>query len=379
VKYCKICKTAAKDTDTVCAKGHPLSVFGGGGKTSPGGVTARPGAVAGVTVGTTMFTLQGQVQQLEDARKKNVNFGRGLGLLSLLIFLVIFLVLYQVYSRSVLAYAVLEDVQFSQDPVAEHEITVRFNVKTPGQVVFDRRSGSGRTEKLDVITKTGGQETVWAWPSDPKTGIDFRVISRGRWLRTSEQMHFDVTRASLGVEVVFLMDITSSMGRYIEGLKRNCSDFAEGIRKQGIDCRLGLIGFGDVDYNEPILTFDPTADIDEFQANVARLKLTDGGDIPESSVEALEKALEMTFRPHTRVCFVHITDADCHNRERIPKVVRELKQKGIVTYVVSQRGLKPLYGPLCVNGGSFHGILDGQFDEILKDVARSIANQIKSK
>jgi hypothetical protein len=28
MKYCKVCKTAAKDADTLCPKGHALSVFG---------------------------------------------------------------------------------------------------------------------------------------------------------------------------------------------------------------------------------------------------------------------------------------------------------------------------------------------------------------
>ncbi len=46
--------------------------------------------------------------------------------------------------------------------------------------------------------------------------------------------------------------------------------------------------------------------------------------------------------------------------------------------MISQGQLRGLYGPLCVNGGSFYGIDDSPFELILKEVAKSISNQIKS-
>jgi Mg-chelatase subunit ChlD len=376
MKYCKICKTAAKDTETVCAKGHPLSVFGakptaGGG--AGGGTTVTAGGGAPVIT----FALQGQVQALEDARKRNLVFGRGLGLLSLLILLAILFILYQIYARSVLDYAVLKNIRFVQDPVSEQRIIVRYDVVKPGKIVFDRRSGTGRTEKLDVINQTGSRSTDWSWPSDKTTGIDFRVGYRDGWFRASEKKHFDVTRDAIGVEVVFLMDVTSSMQASINGLKLSCHNFADQVRKQGIDCRLGLIAFGDLQENEPILTFPMTADVKEFQDHVEGLELTGGGDPPESSVEAIEKALEMKFRPHTRICFVHITDASCHNTERIPALAAILKEREIVTYVLSNQRYQRLYSPLCVNGGSFYG-LHARFEDILDKLAQSLVNQINS-
>jgi hypothetical protein len=325
-----------------------------------------------------MFTLGGELQRLEQIKQQNIVRGRGLGLLSLLIALSILFIIYQVYSRTVLAYAVLENIKVEQDPIAENQLTISFDVKTPGKVAFDRRSGKGHTEKIDLIATTEGHKTVWAWPSDPKTGIDLSVLYRSGWFRSSQDHHFDVTRAGIGVEVVFLMDITSSMGPFINVLKQKCIDFADEVTRQGLDCQLGLIGFGDVEFNEPILAFDPTTP-EKFRENVSSLELTNGQDPPESSVEALERALEMNFRPHTRVCFVHITDASCHHAERIPELVEALKEKSIITYVVSQNRQKALYKPLCVNGGVFYGDLrDSSFAAILKEIAKSIANTIKS-
>ena len=55
-----------------------------------------------------------------------------------------------------------------------------------------------------------------------------------------------------------------------------------------------------------------------------------------------------------------------------------LKENKVVTYVISQRALRGLYGRLCLNGGSFHVMRDAPFESILKDVAKSISNQINS-
>jgi Mg-chelatase subunit ChlD len=442
MKYCKKCKITGKESDTVCPKCNtPLSSFGSAKTASPqpatppapsagppkpaqpplaaaaaspkpiamAAPTARPsappkpaqappvaasvipkpaapisfsqpppGAATASAPKVPTFTLAGQIAELEQIKQRNLKLGRNFGILSLLVALAILLLIYTVYSRTVLAYAILENIQIEQDPVAETEITVSFDVKTPGKIAFDRRSGTAHTEKVDLIPAAGHRSTDWSWPSDPKTGIDFSVVSRGGWFRTRTDKHFNVTRASVGVEVVFLMDITGSMQPYIDGLKDKCIAFADEIKREGIDCRLGLIGFGDVEINEPMTIFGPTADAKEFQDAVGRLELTDGGDIPESSVEALEKALDMKFRPHTRICFVHITDADCHNKGRIRELVESLNDNKIVTYVISKKNLRTVYGKLCVNGGSFFGINDAPFESILKEVAKSITNQIKS-
>jgi hypothetical protein len=422
MKYCKKCKIAGKESDIVCPKCKtPLSSFGSAGAAKPAGPqpvvppvsvvpgprpaapvktsqpppvaagsTVKPaapprisqsppmGAAAPGSVKAPTFTLAGQIAELEQIKEQNLKRGRNLGILSLLIALAILILIYTVYSRTVLTYAILENIKIEQDPVAESQITVSFDVKTPGKIAFDRQSGTGHTEKVDFVTTAGHRSTEWAWPSDPKTGIDFSVVSRGGWFRTRTDKHFKVTRANVGVEVVFLMDVTSSMQPFIDGLKDECIAFAEEIRRDGIDCRLGLVGFGDVNLNEPFTIFKPNADPNEFQSAVAALQLTDGGDIDESSVEAIEQAMDMEFRPHTRICFVHITDAGCHHRQRIPELAASLKENKVVTYVISKPNLRSLYSRLCVNGGSFHAISESSFGSILNEVAKSITNQIKS-
>lgn len=393
MKYCKKCKVAAKETDSVCPKCKgTLSTFGSATQTASGpkptsapappprgpSQTPMSPSASPPAASRAMFTLTGRIAELEQIKQQNLKKGRSFGLLSLLAALSIFILLYTVYSRMVLAYAVLENIKFEQDPVSENRIIVAFDVRTPGKVAYDRRSGAGRTEKLDLIATAEHRRTDWSWPSDPGTGIDFRLVSRSGWFLTTTDRHFDVTRSNVGVEVVFLMDVTSSMQPYIEGLKEKCLAFSEQIRRDGIDCRLGLIGFGDVEINEPITVFEPSSKTADFQEAVSRLELANGGDPDESGVEAIERAMELKFRPHTRIVFIHITDAGCHHRERLRSLADSLKENQVITYVVSRRNLRPLYGPLCVNGGSFYGLNDAPFDSILQEVAKSITDTIKS-
>jgi hypothetical protein len=372
MKYCRVCKLRANDSDTVCAQcGGPVTVFG-----------ARPPAKSGAptTPAGPALTLQGQIQELQTVRQQTLRRTRGLALLCGLVLLLLAVTVYLIYDAAVLSYAVLGDVKAEQDPVFESQVHISFNVVKPGKVVFDRRSGKNRTEKLDVLSGPGPYQLDWSWPSDPQTGIDFNVVYRTGWTRSTVSRHFAMSgKKGSPLDLIFILDITGSMQPFIDGLKKKCIAFADLVGRNGYDIRLGLVAFGDVEINEPITTFEPTADVAVFQKHVGGLQLLNGGDEPESTVEALRKALQIPFRPGAKVCFVHITDASCHHAEKLPDVAEELKRRSITTYVVSQREWHNLYNQLCVHGGRFHAIEDAQFEDILDLVARSIANEIKTR
>jgi hypothetical protein len=371
MKYCRICKTRANDGDTHCSRcGAPLTVLGGAG----GGESSAADGPA-----TPALSLQGQIRELEAVRNRNRRGSRLLAIVTGAVLLLILITVYNVYSYAVLSYAVLSDVEIEQDSSAEQLVHVSFQVVKPGKVAYDRRSGGTRTEKVDVLSRTGRQELAWAWPSSPETGVDFSVVYRGGLTRTSVDRHFDITGTRTGgaVDIVFLLDTTGSMEPYIEGLQKRCIEFAGVVRAQGFDCRLGLIGFGDVEIDEEMAVFDPTSALQKFQAAVDVVPRTRGGDDPESALEAIERALQMPLRDQAAVCFVLITDESCHHVERLPALANGLRARKITTYVVSQQNLSDLYSPLCVNGGQFFSISKARFDDILLNVARSITNQIR--
>ncbi len=363
MKYCKVCKLRAKDTEIVCGRcGGELSALG-----------ATTGTSGKSTQGPALG-LQGQIQELQAVHSRNIHRSKILAGVSAVVVIVMLVVAYQVFSHRVLAYAELSNIKVEQDDSFDSLIRVSFDVVSPGKVALDRRSGGRHSEKIDVFTNTGPQELSWVWPSS-ESGIKFSVHHRDGW-STAFVESSDMTSK---LDVVFLIDTTRSMQPYIKALKRECNDFAATVRREGYDCGLGLVGFGDINDGGEIVVFEPTDEVQLFQTRIDRLKVTRGGDLPESGVAALKKALNLQFRKGTTVCFVHITDASTHEFDQIPRIAAQLKQRKIVTYVVSDQEHANLYDPLCVNGGEFFDIEQAEFEEILQLVAKSIVSEIKYK
>ena len=105
------------------------------------------------------FTLAGQIAELEVLKQKNLNRGRNLGILSLLVALAIVILIYSVYSRTVLAYAILENIEIEQDPVVEsqdHRL-VRCENSRQGCVRPPVRDRSSRKTRHDH----GGQTSAY--------------------------------------------------------------------------------------------------------------------------------------------------------------------------------------------------------------------------
>ncbi len=117
----------------------------------------------------------------------------------------------------------------------------------------------------------------------------------------------------LKADVIFAIDTTGSMSDKIEGLLKICLAFAHELASSGIDYRLGLIGFGDLLIKEKMSIYPPTARAEEFQDWIRELPRTEGGDEPESSLDAVREALRMEFRPDAQKVVILITDAPPHD------------------------------------------------------------------
>jgi hypothetical protein len=117
------------------------------------------------------------------------------------------------------------------------------------------------------------------------------------------------------VDILFVLDLTSSMEFAIQGVKDGIKDFVKKLDEFDIDARIGLIGFGDVEDDRlapfVILTQGKplTHDYQTFAQSVGNLKAAGGGDIPESSLQALALARKQPFREGATKVIILITDA----------------------------------------------------------------------
>ncbi|MBI3961808.1 MAG: Hsp70 family protein [Deinococcus sp.] len=185
---------------------------------------------------------------------------------------------------------------------------------------------------------------------------------------------------SATADLVILMDVTGSMDPFINAMKDRAIAFGDYLARSGVDYHIALIGFGDLKIHEPLLVNALTSDIRRFKEYVVHLPRTHGGDIPESSLDALRAALRLEFRPQAQRIFVLITDAPPHQPDLEGHSARDvaglLQGAGVVTYVVS-RQLKEhyrAYAPLTQNGGKYYNIeARADFREIIDTLAVDIA------
>ena len=121
-------------------------------------------------------------------------------------------------------------------------------------------------------------------------------------------------------DIMFVLDCTGSMQEVKCDKGRNqriCST----ISSEGVHARVGLVAFRDrLAGEEPyVLHFKDgpfTADAVAFATNVSTLKAEGGGDIPESSLDALILAVRQPFGHGRRKVIVLITDAPPHIPDR---------------------------------------------------------------
>ena len=110
------------------------------------------------------------------------------------------------------------------------------------------------------------------------------------------------------VDFVFIIDITGSMQKYINAVISNISSFTSSLVKRGIDYRIGLVLFSDIVDRE----YPPTDNVMEFMNWLAPVKASGGGDEKENALEAIDKAINMKFRPSANRVAVLVTDAPYH-------------------------------------------------------------------
>jgi Ca-activated chloride channel family protein len=191
------------------------------------------------------------------------------------------------------------------------------------------------------------------------------------------------------VDILFVLDATSSMQPLIDGVRDGIVEFARKIEDRGLDERIGVLVFRDElegEESEPLM-FDGsafTSDSNAFRQTVGTVSARGGGDTPESSYDALRLAASQPFREDAARVLLLITDAPPlvpDRRTRRPEeVVAELQQNGISQlHLVIDRNDRQEYAPLQAHcpGEIFDlsrvGRGRDRFDSLLPEVGARIA------
>lgn len=193
--------------------------------------------------------------------------------------------------------------------------------------------------------------------------------------------------SSLKADVVFVIDSTGSMDDEIRNVKDNITEFARYLESLNVDLRIGVIEYRDIEDDGYDTTKVHTVNYspwhntaDEMVHTLASIQAKDGGDTPETLVDAMGYLLDdgtMRFRSDAYRFAVILTDADVKNKNRhdlrdMKEVTDKLVEKGIYTSVISSDGLKEYYSDVYTRTEGIFADIQSDFAAILKDLADRI-------
>ena len=117
------------------------------------------------------------------------------------------------------------------------------------------------------------------------------------------------------LDLLFIMDLTGSMGPYIEQVKHNIINIMNRIPMEcpGINIILGYIGYRDVSdiALNYIVNIDFSQNYQQIQNKIKNVIADGGEDYPEEVAWAIEKAIEKNWKSDARYSIL-VADAPCH-------------------------------------------------------------------
>lgn len=153
-------------------------------------------------------------------------------------------------------------------------------------------------------------------------------------------------------DVVVCIDCTGSMAPCIEGVKNHVQDLVAGFASYPniqLDWRVRLLAYRDLNIEEPVEEHPFTKDAETFRAQVQALHATGGGDEPESTLDAIYRALKSEWREDCNRCIVVFTDAtthpELHPSSVEPGQARDVHE--VINLLTSLRARLFLYGRTC--------------------------------
>ena len=120
-------------------------------------------------------------------------------------------------------------------------------------------------------------------------------------------------------DILIILDITNSMGKYLKILKEKLHSIIEQIKH---DCPLAIIYLGfigykdfcDLELGDEYIDLELTLNYENIYNNIKDLEVDGGGDIPEDVAGAFEMALKKNWGAGHKIAFL-ITDSPCHGIE----------------------------------------------------------------
>ena len=141
------------------------------------------------------------------------------------------------------------------------------------------------------------------------------------------------------VDLVFVIDTTGSMSDKIQGLLHTCTRFVDKFASLDLNQRTAVVAFGDLTVRgDKIVATGFTDKVEVTKQSLMKIpRYSGGGNRGESSLQALQKAMALTFRPGAVKAIVLITDEPAleNSNLKAKDVTAQLRANECLTFVIS--------------------------------------------
>jgi len=149
--------------------------------------------------------------------------------------------------------------------------------------------------------------------------INIKIITKEKEGSFNLTLNMVIRKTSL--DLLFIMDLTGSMGQYINDVKNNLLNIMDEITNIniGIDINLGFIGYRDIiDGVDNYIDIDFTTTHKDVKDKISVVNATGGGDLPEDVAWAFERALNKSWKSNAKF-IIFVADAPGHGKKYYPK------------------------------------------------------------
>lgn len=280
------------------------------------------------------------------------------------------------------------------------EITQTVDVKEAGQevVVEAAAEEENQEEEETYVVETASWEEEMevenpnAIPSDFVDDSD--VVLQQLMEQAEDIVMTSAANGSKKADVVFVIDYSGSMSSYISSVKTNLAAFVNYLAQKGITLRFGIIDYEDITCDGMDSTRVYRADsagstwytsASDTIAAIGSIRVDNGGDWEETVIDALGYLVDdetYNWSGNATRCAIVLTDADFKYNSRwgytendemaMKEVAKDLKDRNIVTSVITEESCYEYYQELVDTTGGVLGNIRGDYLATLVEMADNI-------
>ena len=190
------------------------------------------------------------------------------------------------------------------------------------------------------------------------------------------------------VDIVFVLDVTGSMGDEINAVRANMLSFMQQLQNNNVDYRIGFVVFGDIVYVYNQYSF--YTQFTQIMGIIENISLGEhgigsGGDMPENQLEAMAEGSLFMWRPGASKVMIMLTDADAHESDSVTQwtvgnlLAQRLLPNNVVVFPIfninHQQSMSQYY-PIAehTNPGAIYYHIYDNFDAIIDNIGGFISS-----